>query len=309
MSLALDLFPLLAVLLAAASCGLLGNFLVLRRMSLMGDAISHAVLPGIVLAFLVQGTRAPAAMLIGAAIAGVVTVLLVEAVRRYGRVESGAAMGVVFSLLFATGVLLIESAALRHVDLDASCVLHGQLETLIWYDAPATAGALWQRATLEAVPPSLWLLAIVLVLVLGFVVLLFKELRITTFDPSFAAMQGLPVEALRLITLALVAIATVAAFEAVGSILVIALLVAPAAAARLWTDDLARQLGLSLAVATVASVLGYALASALPHALGLPSVNAAGSIGCVLGLVVMASVGLVRARDAWRVRMVEQRHP
>ena len=148
----LDLFPLLAGTLAAVTCGLLGNFLVLRRLSLMGDAISHSVLPGLVVAFLITSTRSPLVMLLGAALAGVATVVLVEMVKKLGRVEPGAAMGVVFSVLFALGVLLIEQAAARHVDLDADCVLHGQLETLIWYDAPASLAGLFQWSTLAATP-------------------------------------------------------------------------------------------------------------------------------------------------------------
>ena len=133
---ALDLFPLAAALLAAITCGLLGNLLLLQKLSLMGDAISHGVLPGLVIGFLISGSREPLPMLAGATGAGVVTVLLVAAVRRIGRVESGAAMGVVFTVLFAVGVLLIEQAAARQIDLDAECVLHGQLETLVWYGAP-----------------------------------------------------------------------------------------------------------------------------------------------------------------------------
>ncbi len=119
----LDLLPLIAGVLSALSCGLLGNHLVLRQQSLMGDAISHAVLPGLVLAFLISGTRNPAVMFIGAAGSAILTVVLIQIVRRLGRVEPGAAMGVVFSVMFALGVLMLEQAAADHVDLDADCVL------------------------------------------------------------------------------------------------------------------------------------------------------------------------------------------
>ena len=114
--LGLDLFPMLAGLLAALGCGLLGNFLVLRRLSLMGDAISHSVLPGLVIAFLVASSRDPLVMFVGAALAGVATVVLVELIKKLGRVEPGAAMGVVFSVLFALGVLLIERAEISVAD-------------------------------------------------------------------------------------------------------------------------------------------------------------------------------------------------
>ena len=132
-----DLFPMLAAVLAALCCGLLGNFLVLRKLSLMGDAMSHSVLPGLVIAFMLTGVRTAPVMFLGATLAGVVTVVLVELIKRLGRVEPGAAMGVVFSVLFALGVLLIERAA-RNTDLDADCVLHGQLESLVWWEGPAS---------------------------------------------------------------------------------------------------------------------------------------------------------------------------
>ncbi len=118
----LDLPPLLAACFVGVSCALLGNFLVLRKLSLMGDAISHAVLPGIVVAFLVFDSRAPHFMFIGALGAGLLTVALVSLIQRFTRVESSASIGVVFSILFALGVLLLEQAAARHVDLDLSLI-------------------------------------------------------------------------------------------------------------------------------------------------------------------------------------------
>src|SRR5690606_25426099 len=129
----LDFPAALTAAFAAMACALLGNFLLLRRLSLMGDSISHSVLPGIVLAFLFTGSRLTWPVFLGAAIAGICSVFLVELVHRLGRLETGAAMGVVFSIFFAAGVLLIEQAAARNIDLDADCLLHGQLETIFWY--------------------------------------------------------------------------------------------------------------------------------------------------------------------------------
>ena len=289
----LDLFPMLAATLAAVTCGLLGNFLVLRRLSLMGDAISHSVLPGLVIAFLVASSRSPLAMLAGAAVAGVVTVVLVELVKKLGRVEPGAAMGVVFSVLFALGVLLIERAAVRHVDLDADCVLHGQLETLVWYGAPDSLAGLLSPATLDAVPRQVTVLAVAAIASVLFVGLLFKELRIAAFDPALASSQGFSATALHFALMVFVAGATVASFEAVGSILVIAMLVCPAATARLLTDRLSAQLTWSVAVAAGCGVVGYLAASAVPAAFGRDAVNAAGSMavvaGAVLALAIIAS--------------------
>ena len=282
----LDLFPLLAGTLAAVCCGLLGNFLVLRRLSLMGDAISHSVLPGLVVAFLLTGTRSPVAMLVGAAVAGLATVALVEVVRRFGRVEPGAAMGVVFSVLFALGVLALESAAAENVDLDADCVLHGQLETLVWYGAPPRLGDALGALDLDVVPRQVTTLAIATLLAVLFVGLLFKELRLAAFDPALATTLGFHAGALHGALMVAVAVATVASFEAVGSILVIAMLVCPAATARLLTDRLLPQLAVSVAAALLAGAGGYLGATAVPGAFGLDSVNAAGSIAVTAGLLL-----------------------
>ena len=298
-SIPLDLWPLTAAVLAAVGCGLLGNFLVLRRESLMGDAISHAVLPGLVLAFLLSGSRSPWLMLGGAAAAGAVCVLLIAAVRQVGRVESGAAMGVVFSVMFALGVLLIEQSAARQVDLDADCVLYGQLETLSDFSLPATWMELVEAVSAEGVwawsgawvPRQVWLLLGVAMAAGLFTGACFKELRLASFDPALASSQGVPAGALHLVHLLLVAAATVAAFEAVGSILVIAMLICPAAAARLLTDRLTVQVVLSLLLALVTAVGGYVAATAVPGWFGVNAVNAAGAMTVVAGaLIFLAAV-------------------
>jgi manganese/zinc/iron transport system permease protein len=293
-SMAIDLFPLLAATLSALLCGLLGNFLVLRRLSLMGDAISHAVLPGLVIAFIISSSRSSSAMLLGAGVAGVATVILVEVVKRLGRVEPGAAMGVVFSVLFALGVLLIEKASVRGVDLDADCVLHGQLETLALYDT---------------VPPQVTMLAVMLIAATVFVTLFFKELRLAAFDPALATTQGFSATAMHYALMLFVAAATVASFEAVGSILVIAMLICPAATARLLTDRLLPQIVVSVVAAFLAANLGYFGASWVPsvlHAQG--DVNAAGSItiaagGLLVGALLFSPSHGVVARAVQRSRM------
>ncbi|MCP4835207.1 MAG: iron chelate uptake ABC transporter family permease subunit [Phycisphaera sp.] len=286
---ALDLFPLAASLLAAITCAVLGNFLLLRRESLMGDAISHGVLPGLVIGFLLTGDRDPTTMLAGATAAGIVTVLLVMLVRNVGRVESGAAMGVVFSVLFAIGVLLIERAA-RQTDLDADCVLHGQLETLAWYDAPTEWSGVPAWATVESIPRQVWGLAIACTLACGFVLAFFKELRLAAFDPELAAALGLRPKLIDLATMILVAIATVASFEAVGSILVIAMLICPAATARLLTDRLSRQVTWSILIASITAAVGYRAATVVPSWFEAESVNAAGSMTVAAGVVLLFAI-------------------
>ena len=288
----LDLFPMLAAVLAAVGCGLLGNFLVLRRLSLMGDAISHSVLPGLVIAFLVASSRDPLAMFVGAAIAGVATVVLVELVKKLGRVEPGAAMGVVFSVLFALGVLLIERESVRQIDLDADCVLHGQLETLVWFGAPDSWREVFRADTLDAIPRQVVTLAIMVAAAFAFVGVLFKELRIAAFDPALATTQGFHAGVLHYVLMAFVAAATVASFEAVGSILVIAMLICPAATARLLTDRLFTQIACSVAVSVVAAIGGYVSATAVPAMWGLESVNAAGMMTVAAGVLLALAIVL-----------------
>lgn len=279
----LDLFPLMAALLAAISCGLLGNFLVLRRQSLMGDAISHAVLPGLVAAFLITQSRSPGVMFIGAAISALFTVAIVELIKRLGRVEPGAAMGVVFSVLFALGVYLLESNAASGVDLDADCVLHGNLQTLFWSGAPTDWGAVISGQSLQEVPRQVWSLLGTTIAVVAFVALFFKELRIASFDLGISTVQGIHAGVMHMVLMTFVAIAAVASFEAVGSILVIAMLICPAAAARLLTDRLLSQVLVSAVLSVVTAVAGYFLASAM-------GVNGAGMMAVVSGALVVAAM-------------------
>lgn len=283
-----DLFPLSLAVLAALACGLLGNFLVLRRQSLMGDAISHAVLPGLVAAFLITQSRSPGVMFIGAAASALATVILTELIKRLGRVEPGAAMGVIFSVLFALGVYLLENASARSVDLDADCVLHGNLQAFAWYGAPETWDALLSRESLGEVPGQLWSLLGTCVAVIVFIVLFFKELRIASFDPGIATVQGIHAGFMNMLLMGFVAFAAVASFEAVGSILVIAMLICPAATARLLTDRLASQVLASAAAALISAIGGYWAASVM-------NVNAAGMMASMSGAVlVVAMVGSPR---------------
>lgn len=285
----LDAMPLAAGLLAAVLCGLLGNFLILRKLSLMGDAISHSVLPGLVAAFLITHSRSPGPMFIGAAAAGLVTVGLVEVLRKIGRIETGAAMGVVFSLLFALGVLLIEQASIPGVDLDPDCVLYGELSTIFWFPPDTWSGFL-SLHTLGQVPRQVVTLLVMAVLATGFVVVLFKELRLAAFDPALATAQGFHAGFMHFLLMLFVAAATVASFEAVGSILVIAMLICPAATARLLTDRLRPQVVVSVGIASAAAVLGYLGANALPAALGRPwSLNSAGGMTVAAGGLFLAA--------------------
>jgi manganese/zinc/iron transport system permease protein len=234
LSLQTDLAPMLAGVLAAVLCGVLGGVLVVRRSAMLGDALSHAVLPGLVLGFIVTGSRATAPMLIGAALAALAAVGLIALLRRAGRLDAGAAMGVVFSVMFAMGTVLLRFAGDR-VDLDADCVLYGVLEAIRW-PGVVEAGDLLRPGAWAAVPRQVVVLAAMLGLSVAVLVVLRRHVLLWCFDPALARAMGQRPGLVGGIVMGLVAGATVASFEAVGSILVLALLACPGVAARQLTD-------------------------------------------------------------------------
>lgn len=301
----LDTWIVTVALLSALACALPGCFLVLRKMSMMGDAISHAILPGLALAFLWTHSRDNLAMFLGAALVGILTAVFVDWIHRFGGVDEGASMGVVFTTLFALGLILIVRAA-DHVDLDPGCVLYGALE-LVPLDTMEVAGRQVPRAALK-------LLAI-LVFNLTFVGLFFKELLISTFDPGLSDTQGISSRLMNLLLMAVVAITAVAAFESVGSILVIAMLIVPAATAQLLTDRLGLMLAISCGIAAASAVLGHLSAITVPGLFGFSDTNTAGMMAVVAGLLFLTAVllapqkGLIsqaRHRFLLNLKMVEE---
>lgn len=289
-----DLWIVAIAIACCVACGLVGCFLVLRRMALLGDAISHAILPGLALAFILTGTRSPLAMLAGALVVGVLTAVLSAGLNRFGKVSEDSALGVVFTTLFAVGVLMITFAA-RDVDLDPGCVLYGLIE-FAPFDTVSLAGLALPRAFIT-------LGAILLVNAL-LIAIFYKELKLVCFDPALATTLGLSAAAVHYGLMTLVAATTVASFEAVGSILVIAMLVAPGATAHLLTDRLRAMLGLSAVLAAISAILGYAGAVML-------NTSVAGMIATVaLGVFLLAVVfspsqGLLA--KAWRQFRLGQR--
>ncbi|MBF7053115.1 metal ABC transporter permease [Halomonas sp. KAO] len=293
-----SLVPLTIAIIISMTCALLGNFLVLRRQSLIGDAISHVALPGIVVSFLITGTLASLAMMLGAGVAALVTVALIELVRRLGRVEGTAAMGVVFTSLFAVGVLLLEWHGASGVHLDVEHALYGNLESLIWFDGVSLA-SLFDPQALADLPPQLGRAAWVGLVVVAFVVVMRRPLVLASFDPDFAASMRTRPALVDLMLVTLVAVAAIAAFEAVGSIIVIAMFICPAAAARLMTNRLGVQIVWSQVFALLAAVGGYLLAGEAPRWLGFDtSLSAAGMIASLAGLILLAAClfGPCRAR-------------
>ncbi len=283
---ALSLPPILIGIFAAVACALPGNFLLLRRQALIGDAISHVVLPGIVGAFLVTGVVAAWPMMIGAGVAALIAVGMIEAIRRLGGIEPGAAMGVVFTTLFAAGVLLLEQSDTSSVHLDVEHALYGNLESLIWLDGMGWS-SLMDPAALRGLPPELPRMALTLVLVSALTYLFWRPLKLSTFDEGFARSLGVPVAAIGLGLVIVAAIAAVAAFDAVGSIIVIAMFICPPAAARMMTNRLEVQIIWSVVFATLSAVLGYVLAGYGPLWFGFQNaVSAAGMIATVSGVIL-----------------------
>ncbi|MEM6477486.1 MAG: metal ABC transporter permease [Pseudomonadota bacterium] len=281
-----SLTPILIGVLASVACALPGNFLILRRQALIGDAISHVVLPGIVAAFIITGSVAAFSMLTGAALAALVAVLLIEAIKKLGKIEPGAAMGVVFTTLFAAGVLILEQSDTSRVHLDVEHALMGNLESLIWLRAEGWQSLL-DPAALATLPEELPRIALVCCAICLLVFVFWRWLKIATFDEAFARAQGIPTTALGLGLALLAAFAAVAAFDAVGSIIVIAMFICPPAAARLMTNSLERQIAWSVAFAALSAILGYVLAGYGPIWLGAQdAVSAAGMIATISGVIL-----------------------
>ncbi|ASP18791.1 manganese transport system membrane protein MntB [Antarctobacter heliothermus] len=281
-----SLTPMLIGILASVACALPGNFLILRRQALIGDAISHVVLPGIVVAFLLTGVVAALPMLLGAAGAAVLAVILIEAIKRLGRIEPGAAMGVTFTTLFAGGVLLLEQSDTSSVHLDVEHALMGNLESLVWLRATDWS-SLMDPWALAGVPEELPRIAVVCFAVIVLTLVFWRWLKISTFDEGFAQALGLPVGMIGMGLVITAAIAAVAAFDAVGSIIVIAMFICPPAAARLMTNGLERQVLWSVLFAVVSAVGGYVLAGYGPLWLGADdAVSAAGMIATVSGVIL-----------------------
>ncbi|MEM6491397.1 MAG: metal ABC transporter permease [Pseudomonadota bacterium] len=298
----LTLTPMAIAVLAAIVCALPGNFLLLRRQALLGDAISHVVLPGVVLAFLITGAMAAWPMMIGAAVAALIAVALIEAIVRFGAVEPGAAMGVVFTALFAAGVLLLEQSGASNVHFDVEHALYGNLESLIWLDA-VFVDDLFAAEALLGLPPQLPRLVVVLIGFLAALAVCWRLLAITTFDPDYARAVGAPVGATAVCLAGAAAIAAVAAFDAVGAVIVIAMFICPPATARLVTDSLPRQVGLSAGFAASAAIFGFALADLGPRwVAGGGAVSAAGAIATAAGaqLLIAALIGPRRREVAPR---------
>jgi manganese/zinc/iron transport system permease protein len=244
-----DFYIILTASLVATSCALLGCFLILRKMAMVGDAISHSVLPGIVLAFLFSGSRDSVTMLLGAGIVGIFTTFLIEFFHKKAKLQADASIGVTFTWLFAVGVVLISLFAGK-VDLDQDCVLYGEIAYVPLDIIISPSGE-------SLGPRAPYIMGTVLLVIILFISVGYKELFLTTFDPAYATAIGISTTLWHYLLMSAVSVTTVASFESVGAILVVALLIAPAATAYLITDNLKWMLVLASLSGIIASISGY----------------------------------------------------
>src|SRR5215213_2229159 len=275
-------WPILAEgALVSVALGLVGCFLVVRGMSLLGDALSHSVLPGIVIGFLIGGSLHSPGILIGATAVGLGAAVLVQTVQEHSRVKEDASLGIVFTTLFALGVVMINLYA-GQTDLDPGCVLYGDLTDFI------------------IKPDGIWPMSVITAgIVLGIVVF-YRHLLISTFDPALAVSLGIPARGVHYALMAVLSLSIVASFEAVGAILAVALLVTPGATARLWTDRMPRMLLLAGVHGVASTAIGYWLSH--PAVL---NTAASGAI-CVAGFALFLLSWMLAPRHGlvsrWRIR-------
>ena len=291
-----DTWVVITGALCAMACALPGAQLVLRRRSMMGDAISHAVLPGVAIAFLITATRDPLVMLAGAIIIGIFTTVLVDFVQRAGRTEIGASMGIVFTTLFALGLVLIRIFA-DDVLIDPHVVIYGSIE-LSYLDQVSLWG--WSVPRGAVINGGSLLINVVLFL------LFYKELKLTAFDEPLAAAMGFRPRLVQGVLMAMTAATAVAAFETVGSILVVAMIIVPGATAWILTDRYGPMLIWTLVVGVMTAALGHVMALIVPGWFGFEGMSTSGSMAVMSGILFTAAWILSPRHGllaAWRRRM------
>ncbi|MFT7330025.1 MAG: manganese/zinc/iron transport system permease protein [Roseivirga sp.] len=257
--------------LVAIACAIPGTFLVLRKMAMISDAISHSILPGIVIGFFITHDLNSPLLILLAALTGIITVILVEYIQKTGLVKEDTAIGLVFPALFSIGVILIAKNA-NDVHLDVDAVLLGEL-----------AFAPFDRLLIgetDLGPKSLWVIGTILLITVTLLIAFFKELKVSTFDKGLAASLGFSPAIIHYGLMSVASVTTVGAFDAVGAILVVALMIAPAATAYLLTTDLKKMLLLAISFGVFGAISGYWFAHWLDASIS-------GSITTMLGLLFL----------------------
>lgn len=267
--------------LTAAACAIPGVFLVLRKMSMVSDSITHTILLGIVIAFFFTNDLSSPLLMVGAAVMGPVTVWLTELLTKTRLLSEDSATGMVFPLLFSVAVILITRyAGTAHLDTDS--VLLGEL-----------AFAPFDRLIVEGVDigaKGVYVSGALLIINIVFVIVFFKELTLVSFDPILAGVLGFSPAVIHYSLMTVASLTAVGAFEAVGSVLVTAFMIVPAAAAYLLTDNLKKMIILAVVMGGISGILGYQAAS-------LFEVSIAGSMACVCGAFFLFAFVYSRVRN------------
>lgn len=288
MSLALDIPALLAALLTAMIACLMGHFLFLRQGLLYANAVSHAVLPGIVAAAVVSHTLSPSMILLCATLAAMLSLLWSEWLEKHTILNTQGAMGMTLTSFFALGVVLLERLQLSHFHIDVEHALYGNLEGIMM---PSLAnGVAWSDVWF--VPYEIWMLALVLVLVAAIVLPLRKELMVVIFDPIYADSIGMATARWRYVLAGLTAIAAAACFQATGAVVTIALFAIPVTTAAVLGGDAITQLIMAMLIAVTSVLLGYVVALYVPLVVLTEgrTFNGGGSIATAAGLILLATV-------------------
>ena len=286
-----DLFILLTGVLVVIPTSLLGSFLLLRGWSMLGDAISHGVLPGIVLAFLISGTRNPLWVLSGASLLGVITAYTAQWLERQMGVQSDASIGVSFTTFFALGIILV-SAYTAQVDLDQACVLYGEM-AYVPLDVWLVGGVSWG-------PRALYILGSANILVGIFIMLGYRQLLISTFDATYATTLGLVTWAWQYGLMGMVSLSAVAAFEVVGAILVVAFLVVPPACAYLITKRVPIMLGVAVGIGVLSVSMGYLWTLYFNGSI-------AGAMACAAGVLFAFVLVGKKITEQWRAKNLSKK--
>ena len=295
--------------LITAACGLIGNYLILRRMALVGDAISHSVLPGLAIAFLLSHSLNTLPMFIGALGAGLVTTVLIELIHKKSRVKQDSAIGITFSTLFAIGVILISFGQTDAVHLDAECVLYGEIAFVpldlvqtelgpgalsVVEKIPGLNSEMFLNGNLLTIaPPSVIRMAVVTSITLLLILVFYKELLVTSFDSGLSSSLGINSTVVHYTLMGMLSVIIVSAFEAVGAILVIAMLILPGATASLLVHRLPPMFGITVLHAALSAVSGIHLAVWLDCS-EAGAMVVAGSALFALAWVFSPSQGLLR---------------
>lgn len=276
------------------ACGMVGIYLLLRRMALIGDAISHSVLPGLIITFLIFRDANTLVAFSGALGAGLLTVVIIEFIHRQSRVKPDAAICIAFTVLFAIGVAMmarLETQGAFHIDAD--CILYGEI-AFVSLEPPLLFGGM------ELGPPSVLRMGAVLIGAIGLITIFYKELLVTSFDLGLSRSLGMRTEIWHYGLMGVLSIVIVAAFESVGAILAIAMLIVPPMFAAQLSDKMLPRMGLVSLHAILASLIGYHLSIWL-------ACSTAGAIVVVSSLLFVIAWAAT-AFSTWliRIRVMEE---